>query len=95
MPDGRQPRLHRPPTAVFAKDVQTTTDVQLLDPVQTKNARCFITGVTGGWSSTSNNATVQPFAEIYYGPSQEARLRVSPTGGNVRVTAYASCIKLK
>jgi hypothetical protein len=79
----------------LAKDVHTTSDVQLLDPVQTKNARCFITGVTGAWSSTRNNATVQPFAEIYYGASQEARLRVSPTGSADQVTAYASCVKLK
>jgi len=79
----------------LAKDVYTTSDVQLLDPVQTKNARCFITGVTGGWSSTRNNATVQPYAQIYLGASQEARLHVSPTSGNDRVGAYASCIQLK
>jgi hypothetical protein len=36
----------------LAQDVHSTSDVQLLDPVQTKNARCFITGVTGAWSST-------------------------------------------
>jgi hypothetical protein len=79
----------------LAKDVHTTSDVQLLDPAQTKNARCFITGVTGAWSSTRNNATIQPFAEIYFGPSSETRLRVSPTSGNDRVGAYASCIQLK
>jgi hypothetical protein len=83
-------------TATYlAKDVHTTSDVQLLDPTQTKNARCFITGVTGAWSSTSNNATVQPYAEIYFGAANEARLRVSPTSGTDRVGAYASCIKLK
>jgi hypothetical protein len=69
--------------------------VQLLDPAQTKNARCFITGVTGGWSSTRNNATIQPFAQIYFGASNEARLHVSPTSGGDQVGAYASCIKLK
>jgi len=79
----------------LAKDVHTTSDVQLLTPAQTRNARCFITGVTGAWSSTRNNATVQPFAEIYYGASNEARLRVSPTSGDDRVGAYASCIQLK
>jgi hypothetical protein len=79
----------------LAKDVHTTSDVQLLDPAQTKNARCFITGVTGGWSSTRNNATIQPYAEIYFGASQEARLHVSPTSGGDRVGAYASCIQLK
>ena len=79
----------------LAKDVHTTSDVQLLDPAQTKNARCFITGVTGAWSSTRNNATVQPYAEIYFGASKEARLRVSPSSGGDRVGAYASCIQLK
>ena len=75
--------------------MHTTSDVQLLDPTQTKNARCFITGVTGAWSSTQNNGTTQPFAEIYLGASNEARLRVSPASGGQRVGAYASCIKLK
>jgi hypothetical protein len=79
----------------LAKDVHTTSDVQLLDPVQTKNGRCFITGVTGAWSSTRNNATIQPFAEIYFGASNETRLHVSPTSGGDRVGAYASCIQLK
>ena len=83
-------------SAVYlAQDIFTTSDVQLLDPAQTRNARCFITGVTGAWSSTRDNATVQPFAEIYFGASQEARLRVSPSSGADRVGAYASCIQLK
>ncbi len=79
----------------LAKDVHTTSDVQLLDPAQTKNARCFITGVTGAWSSTRNGATLQPYAEIYLGTSKEARLHVSPSSGPDRVGAYASCIRLK
>ena len=79
----------------LAKDIHSTSDVQLLDPVQTKNARCFITGVTGAWSSTRNNATIQPFAEIYLGAGQEARLRVSPANAVDQVGAYASCIQLK
>jgi hypothetical protein len=77
------------------KDVYTTSDVQLLDPVQTKNARCFITGVTGAWSSTRKMATEQPYAQIYFGASQETRLHVSPTAGEDRVGAFASCIQLK
>jgi len=79
----------------LAKDVHTTSDVQLLDPAQTKNARCFITGVTGAWSSTRNNATAQPYAQIYFGASNEARLHVSPTSGGDRVGAFASCIQIK
>jgi hypothetical protein len=77
------------------KDVYTTSDVQLVPAAQSKNVRCFITGVTGAWSSTRNNATIQPYAEIYLGGSKETRLRVSPTNGNDRVGAYASCIRLK
>jgi hypothetical protein len=79
----------------LAKDVHSTSDVQLLDPAQTANARCFITGVTGAWSSTRNNATIQPFAEIYLGASNEARLKVSPVNAVDQVGAYASCIQLK
>ena len=79
----------------LAKDVHSSSDVQLLDPAQTKNARCFITGVTGAWSSTRDNAKVQPFAEIYLGASGEARLRVSPVDAVDRVGAYASCIQIK
>jgi hypothetical protein len=80
---------------LLAKDVFTETDVKLLDPAQTSNARCYVTGVTGGWSSTRNNASVQPFAEIYVAANKETHLRVSPTGGGDRVGAYASCFQLK
>ena len=77
-----------------AKEVLSTSDVQLVAPAQAKNTRCYITGVTGAWSSTRNNGTVQPFAEIYKGPAGDVRLRVSPPGENDRVAALASCIRL-
>lgn len=78
-----------------AKDVLSTSDVQLVPPAQANNVRCYITGITGAWSSTRNSGTVQPFAEIYKGPAGDMRLRVSPTGENDRVGAFASCIRIK
>ena len=85
-------------TAVYlAKDVFSTSDVQLVPASQAYQARCFITGVTGAWSSTRNGGTLQPFAEIYTGPTKDIRLRVGPddsTGAVDRVGAYASCIQL-
>jgi hypothetical protein len=77
------------------KDVLSTSDVQLVPPAQASNVRCYITGITGAWSSTRNSGTVQPFAEIYKGPTGDTRLRVSPPGENDRVGAYASCIRIK
>ena len=83
-------------TAVYlAKNVYTTSDVKLLDASQSPNGRCYITGVTGAWSSTQNSGTTQPYAEIYLAANNETHLRVSPTSGAQRVGAYASCIKLK
>ena len=84
-------------TPVFvAKDVFSSSDVQLVPAAQSHGVRCFITGIAGAWSSTRNNATVQPFAEIYTGPAKDIRLRVSPpSGAHDAVGAYASCIALK
>jgi hypothetical protein len=79
-----------------AKEVLSDSDVQLVPYPQSRDVRCFITGITGAWSSTRNNATEQPFAEIYEGAGKELRLRVSPRGdARDRVGAYASCIQLK
>jgi hypothetical protein len=77
------------------KDVHSTGDVLLVPAAQTPNVRCFITGITGAWSSTQNGGTVQPFAEIYIANNKDTRLRVSPASGSDRVGAYASCIRLK
>jgi hypothetical protein len=79
-----------------AKDILSESDVQLVPYPQSRTVRCFITGITGAWSSTRNNATVQPFAEIYDGAAKDVRLRVSPAGDSRdRVGAYASCISIK
>jgi hypothetical protein len=78
-----------------AKDVFTDNDVELVPAAQAGDVRCYITGIAGAWSSTRDNGKVQPFAEIYKGGGGEARLRVSPTDGNDRVGAFASCIKVK
>src|SRR6478736_934918 len=47
---------------------------------QSRDVRCFITDITGAWSSIRNSATEQPFAEIYVGPASDLPLRVSPAG---------------
>lgn len=76
-----------------AKDVLSTSDVQLVAYPQSRDVRCFITGITGAWSSTRNQATVQPFAEIFEGSGKDKRLRVAPdSDARDRVGAYASCI---
>jgi hypothetical protein len=82
----------------IVKDVYTDTDIELVGFPQSKDARCYITGVSGGWSSTRNAGKDQPFAEIYSGPGKDIRLRVSPTmptEAKDRVGAFASCIRLK
>jgi len=82
-------------TPVYAaKDVFTMSEVQLVPAAQSSNVRCYITGISGAWSSTRNNATVQPFAEIFKGSGNDIRLRVRPNEGGDRVGAYASCIRL-
>jgi len=78
-----------------AKDIHTTSDVQLVPYPQSLDVRCYITGVTGAWSSTRSGATIQPYAEIYKGAGKDVRLRVFPSSGEDRVGAYASCIRLK
>ena len=79
----------------IVKDLFTTADIQLVPAAQSANVRCFITGVTGAWSSTRNGGTIQPYAAIYIGSGKDTRLRVSPSSEADRVGAYASCIRLK
>jgi hypothetical protein len=78
-----------------ASDTFSTSDVQLVSPAQSENARCFITGIAGAWSSTRNDGTKQPFAEIFKGPTNDIRLRVFPANQADRVGAFASCIRVK
>jgi hypothetical protein len=78
--------------------VYSQSDVVLVASPQAKTSVCFITGLTGAWSSTRSAGTVQPTAEIYVGAAHELRLRVSPSNAGSpadRVGAYASCIQLK
>jgi hypothetical protein len=77
------------------KEVLSTSDVQLVPTADADSVRCYITGVTGAWSSTRNNGAEQPFAEIYRGTGNDIRLRVSPAGEIDQVHAYASCIRIK
>jgi hypothetical protein len=78
-----------------AKDIFSTSDVQLVSPAQSEHARCFITGIAGAWSSTRNDGTKQPLAEIFKGPTNDIRLRVFPADQADRVGAFASCIRVK
>ena len=78
-----------------AKDIFTNSDVQLVSSAQADKVRCYITGIAGAWSSTRDDAKVQPFAEIYKGSGNDIRLRVSPTDGADRVGAWGSCIRIK
>lgn len=83
-------------TPVFeAEDIRSTSDVQLVPSAQADKARCYITGVGGGWSATRNGGATQPFAEIYRGASGDVRLRVDPIDGFDQVEAWASCIRIK
>jgi hypothetical protein len=78
------------------QDVFTNSNTQLVAFPDSKNVRCFISGLAGAWSSTRNNGFQQPFAEIYTGGANELRLNVAPGEvGQDRVGAYASCIRLK
>jgi hypothetical protein len=79
----------------LAANVFSTSDVQLVSPAQSDTARCFITGIAGAWSSTRNDGATQPFAEIYKGPTNDLRLRVSPDTQADRTGAFASCIQVK
>ena len=78
-----------------AKNVHSTSDVQLVPFPQSRDVRCFITGITGAWSNTRSGETLQPHAEIYSGSAKDVRLRVFPADAADRVSAYASCIRLK
>ncbi len=82
---------------VIARHVYSSDDVFLLPAAQATKARCFITGITGAWSSTRNERRLQPFAEIYTAPNGDQRLRVAPGPGQPedRVGAYASCILIR
>lgn len=78
---------------LVARDVLSTSDVRLVASPLSRDARCYLTGIRGAWSSTSDAA---PFAEIYEGAEQDLRLRVFPSDGMPdRVGAYASCFRLR
>ena len=79
----------------LVKNAYSRSDVLLLPADKAKNARCFIKGITGAWSSTREEGRVQPFAEIYKTSGGDLRLRVSPSSEKDQVGAYASCFALK
>ena len=77
------------------RDVHSESDVQLVSTALAPDVFCFITGITGAWSSTRSGGTLQPYAEIYNGTGGDIRLRVFPRDGPDRVGAYASCVRFR
>ena len=78
-----------------ARDIYTESDIQLVPSGSSRYARCFLTGLSGAWSSTRRGGTEVPRAEIYTTSSGEIRLRVSPArDASDHVGAWASCLKI-
>jgi hypothetical protein len=77
----------------IVRDVYSTSDALVLAASQATKARCFISGITGAWSSTRDDGSTQPYAEIYSAGNGDIRMRVAPTTGNDNVGAYASCVR--
>jgi hypothetical protein len=81
----------------LARNVYVTNDALLVASPAALKARCFITGLTGAWSSTRSNGNQQPSAEIHRNAAGDYRMHVFPTDAGLpadRVGAYASCIQL-
>lgn len=80
----------------LVRDAHTTSDVELVPAGTAANARCFVTGISGAWSSTRDDGREQPFAEIY-SSAGALRLRVKPSEREAAdtVTAWASCLELR
>jgi hypothetical protein len=73
----------------------TTGDVELIAAPNGAKHRCFLSRISGDWSKTSPDATIQPFAEIYRS-GQSIRMRaVSAVAGNDPVYAEATCIQIQ
>jgi hypothetical protein len=80
------------------QNVFTESDVLLVPAVLAAKTRCFITGITGDWSSTRDDESAPPKAVIYSPANGEVRLKVSPDGlggAKDRVGAFASCVRIK
>ncbi|WP_257385968.1 hypothetical protein [Tahibacter caeni] len=79
----------------IVKDAYTTTDTLLVPAASAKNARCFLTGISGAWSTTRSGGAVVPRAEIYTTPGKDIRLRALPASPDAdHVGAWASCIRI-
>jgi hypothetical protein len=76
----------------LVRDQYAAGDIELVAAGIARDARCWITGVSGAWSTTRSGGSVQPFAEIYR-QGGALRLRVQPSIGNSdHVGAWASCV---
>ncbi len=86
----------------LSKNVYSTNDVLLLANPGASIVRCFITGLTGAWSSSRVNGILhaEPYAKVYVDPNTgNYRLAVFPNDQELplpsdRVGAYGSCIQL-
>jgi hypothetical protein len=72
----------------------TSSDIELIAAPSAIKHRCFISGIGGDWSQTSNGGAIQPYAQVYYSSGAQ-RLRVASPNSNSPVTAEASCVQLK
>ncbi len=71
------------------KHKATTSDVELIAAPNAKKHRCFLTGLSGDWTTEN-----QPFAKIYES-GNSIRLQVSAAGGPTAVSAEASCVQIQ
>ena len=89
------------PLTYLARNVLSTNDVVILANPAPKVARCFISGISGSWSSSRVNGSQhsEPYAAIYRDTNGAYHLKVGPDDlgsppAADRVGAYASCIQL-
>jgi hypothetical protein len=79
----------------IVRDVYSSSDAVVLAAAQASKARCFISGISGAWSSTRDDGATQPYAEIYSASNGDIRMRVAPSTGSDNVGAYASCVRVQ
>ncbi len=79
----------------IVRDVYSTSDALVLPAAQASKARCFVSGISGAWSSTRDDGATQPYAELYSASNGDIRMRVAPSAGSDSVGAYASCVRVQ
>ncbi|MCU0658501.1 MAG: hypothetical protein MUF64_25555 [Polyangiaceae bacterium] len=82
------------------QDISTSTDVQLVPSSMANKVICYLTGISGNWGYTvpdpaNPGGSIQAYAEIYVGPSNDIRLKTfSPGVTATPISASASCLKV-